>query len=96
MAQEPTAPKPWYKSKIALLGIALAFVGGSDLLLHWLSGNLSLDQIQGVQTAYPELADGLKRAVEGKNYFGIVTTVAGFLTAIWRVWFTSAPVAPPL
>ena len=95
MVQDTPTPKPFWKSKIVLLGIVLAFVGGSDLLLHWLSGSLSIDQIQGVQTAYPELADGLKQAVEGKNYFGIITTLAGFLTTIWRIWFTSAPVVEP-
>ena len=86
-ATTPTTKK-WYQSKIFLLGVVLAFVGGSDLALHWISGNVTIDQVQIIQDAYPQLADGIKDAVNGKNYFGIITTIGGFLTAIWRKWFT--------
>ena len=85
--------KPWYKSKIFLLGIAMAMVGGTDLATGWLSGNgITADQINVLETALPSAAENIKDAIEGKNYFGIITSVGGFLTAIWRKWFTNTTI----
>lgn len=81
--------KKWYQSKLVLLGISLGLIGGTDLAFGWLSGNITADQLEVVQMQYPGLKDGLQKAVESKNYFGAITTVAGFVTAIWRVWFTN-------
>lgn len=93
MSTATSTTKKWYQSKLFLLGVVLALTGVSDLTLHWISGNATLEQVQAVQTAYPQLSDGIKQAVEGKNYFAIITTVAGFLTAIWRAWFTNGKVS---
>ncbi len=90
---EPTTKK-WYQSKIFLLGALLGFTGLSDLFLHWITGSVTVEQIQDVQNAYPELYNGIADAINGKNYFGIITTVAGFLTAIWRGWFTNTTIFP--
>lgn len=84
--------KKWHQSKLFLLGVLLAFTGLSDLFTHWISGSLTIDQIQVVQTAYPELYTGISDAIAAKNYFGIITTVAGFLTLIWRGWFTNSSI----
>ncbi|MEZ4925583.1 MAG: hypothetical protein R3A50_04855 [Saprospiraceae bacterium] len=81
--------KPWWKSKIALLGIVMGTIGLSDLSFGWLSGQgVSTEQIQAVQTALPNLADQIHDAVVGKNYFAIISAVGGYVTAIWRIWFT--------
>jgi hypothetical protein len=86
--------KPWYKSKIFLLGCVMALVGGTDLAFGWLSGNgITADQINVIQTTLPELGGDVKAAIDGKNYFGIITAVGGFVTAIWRKWFTSTEIA---
>lgn len=89
MAQTTTTTKVWYKSKILLLAAALLIVGGTDLAFGWLTGAITPEQLAAVQSGYPQLYEGLKKSVEGGNYFGIITTIAGFLTAIWRAWFTS-------
>jgi len=80
--------KPWYQSKIALLGIVLGLVGLTDFATGWLSGQVTPEQITAIQVAYPAAADQIKAAVNGNNYFGIITAVGGFLSTIWRVWFT--------
>lgn len=84
--------KKWYQSKLFILGVLLAFTGVSDLFLHWISGSVTIEQIQDVQTAYPDLYNGIADAISAKNYFGIITAIAGFLTLIWRGWFTNSAI----
>lgn len=84
-----TTTKKWYQSKIFLLGIVLGVVGATDLAFGWLSGHgVTAEQINVIQTTLPDLANNVKDAVIAKNYFGIITAVGGFVTAIWRYWFT--------
>lgn len=85
--------KPWYKSKITLLGVVIGTIGLTDLSFGWLSGQgVTAEQIQAVQTVLPNVSEQIKDAVEAKNYFGIITAVGGFVTAIWRVWFTNTQI----
>lgn len=82
--------KKWYQSKIFLLAVVMALVGATDLAFGWLSGaGVTPEQIQIIDATLPGTAEGVKDAVAGKNYFGIITAVGGFITAIWRAWFTS-------
>lgn len=81
--------KKWYQSKIFLLAAVMALVGGTDLAFGWLSGaGVTAEQIQVIDATVPGTADAVKDAVAGKNYFGIITVLGGFVTAIWRAWFT--------
>lgn len=81
--------KPWYKSKITLLGILLGIIGVTDLTFGWLTGQgVTEDQIAAVQIAAPSAIDQIKAAEEGNNWFGIITVIGGFFSSIWRVWFT--------
>ncbi len=81
--------KKWYQSKIVLLGLTLGIVGGSQLAFGWLGGQVTPEQLQSIETAQPALFEGLKKSINGGNYLGIITTIGGFLTATWRVWFTT-------
>lgn len=82
--------KPFYKSKIFLLGAVIALVGATDLATGWLSGaGVTADQFQIIDATLPGTAGAIRDAVEAKNYFGILTVVGGFLTAIFRAWFTT-------
>ena len=82
--------KKWYQSKLFLLGAVMALVGGTDLAFGWLSGQgVTPEQVQVIDATLPGTAQAIKDAVAGKNYFGILTAVGGFLTAIFRAWFTS-------
>jgi hypothetical protein len=85
--------KKWYQSKIVILAILLVFIGGSDLFTGWISGQLTVDQINTVTQAYPDLKDGLLKSVEGKNVFQAIQVLSGFVFAIWRVWFTNTKIA---
>lgn len=86
--------KPWYKSKIFLLAVVMGVIGATDLAFGWLSGQgITAEQVQVVQTTLPNLSGDIKDAIEGKNYFGIITAVGGFVTAIWRKWFTNTEIA---
>jgi hypothetical protein len=85
--------KPWWKSKITLLGVVMGTIGLSDLSFGWLSGQgITTEQILAVQTALPNVTEQVKDAVEAKNYFCIITAVGGYLTSIWRVWFTTSQI----
>jgi len=81
--------KKWYQSKIFILGILLVFTGLSDAFTHWITGSVTVDQIQVVQTAYPELYKGISDAIATKNYAGVILAIVGFLNLIWRGWFTT-------
>jgi len=86
--------KKWYQSKIFLLGLVMGIVGLSDFAFGWLSGQgISDEQILVVQNTLPGVGQQIKEAVEGKQYFDIITAVGGFVTAIWRKWFTSESIA---
>lgn len=90
MAQDTPTTKKWYQSKIFLLGVVMALVGGTDLAFGWLSGaGVTPEQISVIDATLPGTADAVKDAVAGKNYFAIITAVGGFFTAIWRAWFTT-------
>lgn len=90
MAQDTPTTKKWYQSKIFLLAVVMALVGGTDLAFGWLSGaGVTPEQINIIDATLPGTADAVKDAVAGKNYFGIITALGGFVTAIWRAWFTS-------
>ena len=85
--------KPWYKSKLFLLGLVMALVGGTDLATGWLSGNgVTPEQIQVIDNTLPQLSSDIKAAIQGKNYFGVITTLSGFLGMIWRKWFTKSEI----
>ncbi len=90
MAQDTPTAKKWYQSKIFLLAVVMALVGGTDLTFGWLSGaGVTAEQINVIDATLPGTADAVKDAIAGKNYFGIITALGGFFTAIWRAWFTS-------
>ena len=86
-----TTTKKWYKSKIFLLGAVIGLIGATDLAFGWLSGQgVTPEQITVIESTLPGTADGIKDAIAGKNYFGIITALGGFVTAIFRAWFTSS------
>jgi hypothetical protein len=81
--------KKWYESKIFMLATVMLFAALSQFYSQWIGGKITPDQLSAVQSAYPELAKQIKNAVDGNNYFAILSAAASFLTAIWRAWFTS-------
>jgi len=87
--------KKWYQSKIFLLAITTSLIGITDLAFGWLSGSgVTPEQIQVIDTTLPGTATAIKDAIDAKNIFGAITAGAGFLTAIWRAWFTAgAPIS---
>lgn len=85
--------KPWYKSKITLAGILTGFVLLSDYFTHWISGQVTPDQIAVIQTAAPAAADAVTNAVKSHNVIEALSGVASFVVAIWRVWFTDSKIA---
>lgn len=80
--------KKWYESKIFVLATVMLFTALSQFYTQWIGGQITPDQFNAVQSAYPELAKQIKNAVDGNNYFAILSAAASFLTAIWRAWFT--------
>lgn len=91
MAQQDTpTTKKWYQSKIFLLGAVISLIGVTDLAFGWLSGHgVTQEQINVISATLPGVAESVKEAVAGKNYFGIITAIGGFVTSIWRYWFTA-------
>ena len=84
--------KPWYKSKIALLGIALAITAVTAYGTGWLSMQVTPAQLAVVQDQFPEIAAAIKAAAQTGNIFAALSGVAGALISVWRIWFTSAKI----
>lgn len=82
--------KKWYQSKIALLGVTLALVAGTQLGFNWLGTQVTPQQIDVVQQTYPEVAEAIKKAANSGNVFQAISGVAGALVAVWRIWFTKS------
>lgn len=82
--------KPWYQSKIVLLGLAMVTVFGSNLLNGWLT-NLGVqpDQMELLQLTYPDMADAFRKASEGGTWLSAIGTIGGGLVVILRKWFTT-------
>lgn len=73
-----------------MLGLVMAVVGVSDLATGFISGaGITPDQVGAVQGALPQAVEGIKDSIRGNNIFGAITALAGFVTAIWRKWFTN-------
>ena len=82
--------KPWWKSKIALMGIVLAAVGVGNLAFGFVSGQgVTPDQIAAIQTNYPAIADNVRDAANGGNIFTALTGIGGAFVSIWRIWYTN-------
>lgn len=82
--------KKWYQSKIALLGLTLVLVFGSNLLLGFLGGQgVSLEQIQAVEQTQPIIAQAIKDYQSGGNILSLVGAIGGALIIVARVWFTT-------
>lgn len=85
-----TPTKKWYQSKLVLFGLVLVFVYGSNLLLSWLGGNVTPEQIRAIEDTRPEIMDIVNRLKNGENVLSVIGSLAGVIIVIVRVWFTSA------
>ena len=84
------ATKKWYQSKIVLLGLVSVLVFGSNLLLGFISGQgVTLEQIQAVEQARPDIAEAVKKLQSGGNILDVLGLLGGALIIIARVWFTN-------
>lgn len=84
--------KSIWKSKLVWLGLTMLFVGLSTFLGGFLRVNVTPDQYTVIEQAFPALLEELKRTTSSGNIFGAITSIGGFLTVIWRVWFTDTRV----
>lgn len=90
MAQQTEVPtKKWYKSKIVLLALTILGVTGSNLLFGFLSGNVTPEQINAINDAYPQAVEIIHRVQNGETIFAVFGTVVSLVIIIARVWFTN-------
>ena len=87
MADE--SKKPFYQSKIFLLGITLILVFGGNYLFGFVSSNVSPEQIESIQDAQPVVADIIERLKDGESILSVVGLIIGVLISIFRAWFTT-------
>lgn len=88
MAQEEK--KPWYKSKIVLLGLSAVGIFGAQLLNGWLTGQgVTPEQLEALRIASPEIASAIERVQGGENVLVVVGSLFGVLVIVFRTWFTT-------
>lgn len=81
--------KPWYQSKLVLLGAVLVLVFGGNLATNFLVGNgVTPDQVEAVRLAYPDVADGIEQIKDGENLLNAIGAIGGALVMVLRKWFT--------
>lgn len=82
--------KPWYKSKLILLGATAVVIFGAQLANNWLTGHgVTPTQIESVRVASPEIASAIERVQAGENVLTVVGGLVGVFVMIFRAWFTS-------
>ncbi len=85
-----TEKKPWYQSKIILLALTLVSVFGGNLLFKFVSGNITPDQLNAIQTSQPQVIEIIDRLKNGENIFSVIGSVVGVLILVFRAWFTTS------
>lgn len=81
--------KPWYQSKIIMLGAALVAAFGSNLLTGWLSSNgVTPEQMESLQLAYPDIVEGVEKMRSGENILSAIGMIGGAVIIVVRRWFT--------
>lgn len=83
------AKKPFYQSKIFLLGATLVLVFGGNFLFGFLSANITPDQLESVQDAEPAVLDIIQRLKDGESILSVIGMIIGVLISIFRAWFTT-------
>lgn len=82
--------KPWYQSKIFLFAAALVLVAGSNLGFNWISGEITPEQLDSIQDAYPAGVEIVERLKNGESILSLLGTIVGVVIAVSRVWFTNS------
>ena len=85
--------KPFWKSKIILLGGAMLLIFGGNLLAGGLfRSGVTPEQIQALEDAYPQgaqVVEGLKNGESILNYTGAIFSA---LIIVARAWFTNTAI----
>jgi len=88
MADE--AKKPFYQSKIFLLGITMILVFGGNYLFGFVSANVTPEQLESIDDAQPIVTDIVQRLKDGESILSVVGMIIGVLISIFRAWFTTS------
>jgi hypothetical protein len=82
--------KPWYKSKIILLGAGIVGVFGSTLVNNWLVGQgVTPEQIAALQEAQPDVVQSIRDIQDGGKLMAEIGVLFGAVIIVIRKWFTS-------
>ncbi len=85
-----TEKKPWYKSKIVLLGAGMILVFGSTLITNWLTGQgVTPEQITVLEEVKPEIVESVKDIQSGGKLLAEIGTIFGAVIIVVRKWFTT-------
>ena len=86
--------KPWWQSKIVLIGLAAILLFGGGLLAQFL-GNQGITQTQldVLTQQYPDIKAGIQDLQSSDTLWKGLGVLVGALATIARVWFTSKTIA---
>lgn len=85
-----TTTKPWYKSKIVLLGITAVLIFGGSLLYRFLLGSgVTPEQLAAIEQQNPQITAAIQQIQTGENVWQALGVLFGSLVVIVRVWFTN-------
>lgn len=81
--------KPFWKSKIILLALTLIGVFGGNYLFHFLSTNVTQEQIDAIAQSQPMVAEIIERLKNGESILSLLGSIVGVLILVARAWFTT-------
>lgn len=85
-----TEKKPWYKSKLILLGATMIAVFGSTLLNSWLVGQgVTPEQIAALEEVKPDVVESIKNIQGGGKLLSEIGVIFGAAVMVIRKWFTT-------
>lgn len=85
-----TEKKPWYKSKIILMGAGMIAVFGSTLLKNWLVGQgVTPEQMAVLEELKPDIVGNIENIQNGSNLLAEIGIIFGAVIIIVRKWFTT-------
>lgn len=83
--------KPIWTSKGVLLALGSLLVFGGNWLTSFLSVNITPEQMQSIQDAYPQVLDVIHRLQSGESLLTVLGIIFSIAFGIIRTWFIQNP-----
>lgn len=90
LKQDLIPSKPWWKSKLVLLGLSIVALFGSGALTNFLDlQGVTPEMLEALRQSQPQIFDAIQNLKNGQSWVTVIGSLFGALVTIIRVWFTT-------